>query len=157
MHYSYQVRVLPLELSWLKHKPHALALCCEIWPLEQYLRWYAHGATFLKPVILNLTENGSACFSLPPPSRRPTYCIITVLPCSQPEIHCPLCITLPANDWRTNESIAITPFGPINRTILCCDFFIRQDLQEGASYFKRVLWDTDVNKRIVISVELNLH
>jgi len=41
--------------------------------------------------------------------------------------------------------------------ILYCDFFNRQDLQEGASYFKRVLWDTDVNKRIVISVELSLH
>ena len=53
--------------------------------------------------------------------------------------------------------MAITPFGPINRTILCCDFFILQDLQEVASYFERVLWDTDVNKRIVISVELGLH
>jgi hypothetical protein len=83
--------------------------------------------------------------------------------------------------------MAIIPFGPINRTILCCDFFIRQYLQEGASYFnplnsklnpichllallgahhilhvsrirvKGVLWDTDVNKRIVISVELGLH
>lgn len=64
---------------------------------------------------------------------------------------------LTANDWRTNENMAITPFGPINRAILCCDFFIRQDLQEGVSYFERVLWDTDINKRIVISVELNLH
>ena len=72
MHYSYQVSILPLALSRLKHKPRALALCCEIWHLEQYLRRYAHGATFLKPVILNLTENGAACFSLPPPSKRTT-------------------------------------------------------------------------------------
>jgi hypothetical protein len=53
--------------------------------------------------------------------------------------------------------MAIIPFGPINRTILWCDLYIRQDLQEDASYFKRVLWDTDVNKRYIISVELSLH
>ena len=26
--------------------------------------------------------------------------------------------------------MTITPFGPTNRTILCCELFIRQDLQE---------------------------
>lgn len=38
---------------------------------------------------------------------------------------------IPANDWRTDKNMAITPGGPVYRTILCCDVFIRRPTFEG--------------------------